>query len=243
MVQKTPDILKKIISRKHKEILESKNRIPIERLIELSDNADKPRGFYNALKNKVLNQQSAIIAEIKKASPSKGVLRENFEPVEIAKSYEAGGACCLSILTDRDFFQGDPQYLIKARAAVSIPVIRKDFIINEYQIYQSKLYGADCILLIVSALSNSQLKEFKTIAESLDLDVLVEIHNQDELERIQPIDFPFIGINNRNLSTFEVDLKTTKELSLNLKDKLVVSESGIKTRAVSYTHLTLPTKA
>ena len=123
MVQKTPDILKKIISRKKEEIQESMNRVPIERMIELSANGNNPRGFYNALKNKVLNQQSAIIAEIKKASPSKGVLRENFEPVEIAKSYEEGGACCLSILTDRDFFQGDPQYLIKARAAVSIPVI------------------------------------------------------------------------------------------------------------------------
>ena len=145
MVQKTPDILKKIISRKKEEIQESMNRVPVERMIELSANAENPRGFYNALNIKVLNHQSAIIAEIKKASPSKGVLRENFEPVEIAKSYEAAGACCLSILTDRDFFQGDPQYLIKARAAVSIPVIRKDFIINSYQVYESRAIGA-CLL-------------------------------------------------------------------------------------------------
>ncbi|MBE29091.1 indole-3-glycerol-phosphate synthase [bacterium] len=231
MVQKTPDILKKIISRKHKEILESKNRIPIERLIELSDNADKPRGFYNALKNKVLNQQSAIIAEIKKASPSKGVLRENFEPVEIAKSYEEGGACCLSILTDRDFFQGDPQYLIKARAAVSIPVIRKDFIINSYQVYESRAIGADCILLIASCLDDVELKNLSDLASSLGMDSLIEVHDHEELNRALKLDLPLLGINNRDLRTFEVSLQTTIDLLSKISDdKLVITESGIKTK-------------
>ena len=149
MTQKTPDILKKIVSRKHEEIYEGIKRVPLDRMIELASNADESRGFYNALFSKISQKQSGIIAEIKKASPSKGVLRENFDPVEIAKSYESGGASCLSILTDRDFFQGDPLFLIKARAAVSIPVIRKDFIVDPYQVYESRAMGADCVLLIV----------------------------------------------------------------------------------------------
>ena len=199
MAQKTPDILKRIVARKREEIDESISRTPIERMVELSKFADKTRGFYNALATKTNNRQSGVIAEIKKASPSKGVLCENFDPVEIAKSYENGGASCLSVLTDRDFFQGDPQNLIKARAAVSIPVIRKDFIINPYQVYESRAMGADCILLIVSCLKDAELKTLSDLAISLTMDVLVEVHDLSELKRALRLDLPMIGINNRNL--------------------------------------------
>ena len=222
--------LDEIIKDKRSVVTEEERRESLEDIKSKIVDLPPRRGFIQSIQQRNNEGLVSVIAEIKKASPSKGVIRENFSPESIAKQYEENNATCLSILTDKKFFQGSLEYLKKIRSKVEIPLLRKDFIINEYQIYQSKLYGADCILLIVSALSDSQLKEFKAIAESLDLDVLVEIHNQAELKRIQPIDFPFIGINNRNLSTFEVDLKTTKELSLNLKDKLVVSESGIKTR-------------
>jgi len=231
MEQKTPDILKQIVSRKQEEIAESINRVPIERMIELTSNADSPRGFYNALNSKVLKHQSGIIAEIKKASPSKGVLRENFDPVEIAQSYESGGATCLSILTDRDFFQGDPQYLIKAKAAVSIPVIRKDFIIHPYQVYESRAIGADCILLIASCLENDELMNLSSIATSLGMDTLVEVHDSEELHRALKLDLPLLGINNRNLRNFEVNLQTTIDLIPDIgDDKLIITESGIKTK-------------
>ena len=223
--------LDEIIKDKRSVVTEEERRESLEDIKSKIVDLPPRRGFIQSIQQRNNEGLVSVIAEIKKASPSKGVIRENFSPETIAKQYEENNATCLSVLTDEKFFQGSLEYLKKIRSIVEIPLLRKDFIINEYQIYQSKLYGADCILLIVSALSDSQLKEFKTIAESLDLDVLVEIHNQDELERIQPIDFPFIGINNRNLSTFEVDLKTTRELSLKLKDKIVVSESGIKTRA------------
>ncbi len=231
MEQKTPDILKKIVSRKQEEIADSINRVPIERMIELAANADSPRGFYNALNSKVLKCQSGIIAEIKKASPSKGVLRENFDPVEIAQSYESGGATCLSILTDRDFFQGDPQYLIKARAAVSIPVIRKDFIIHPYQVYESRAIGADCILLIASCLEDDELKNLSDIATSFGMDTLLEVHDSEELNRALKLDLPLLGINNRNLRNFEVSLQTTIDLISDIgDDKLIITESGIKTK-------------
>ena len=232
MAQKTPDILKKIVSRKHEEIDEGIKRVPLERMIELASNADQTRGFYNALQSKVKQKQSGIIAEIKKASPSKGVLRENFDPVEIAKSYESGGASCLSILTDRDFFQGDPLFLIKARAAVSIPVIRKDFIVDPYQVYESRAMGADCILLIVSCLKDSQLKSLNQLASSLGMDTLVEVHDRDELYRAVQLKLPMIGINNRNLKNFEVSLQTTIDLLSEIDDdKLVITESGITSKA------------
>ncbi len=231
MAQKTPDILKKIVSRKHEEIAEAINRVPLERMVELANNADKPRGFYKALNSKVGQRQSGIIAEIKKASPSKGVLREDFEPIEIAKSYESGGASCLSILTDRDFFQGDPLYLIKARAAVKLPVIRKDFIIDPYQVYESRAIGADCILLIVSCLEDSALKNLSELASSLGMDTLVEVHDKDELHRALKLDLPMLGINNRNLRNFEVSLQTTIDLLSDIEeDKLVITESGITTK-------------
>jgi len=231
MTQKTPDILKKIVSRKHEEIDEGIKRVPLERMIELASNADQTRGFYNALQSKVKQKQSGIIAEIKKASPSKGVLRENFDPVEIAKSYESGGASCLSILTDRDFFQGDPLFLIKARAAVSIPVIRKDFIVDPYQVYESRAMGADCILLIVSCLKDSELKSLSQLASSLGMDTLVEVHDSDELHRALKLELPMLGINNRNLKNFEVSLQTTIDLLSDIDDdKLVITESGITSK-------------
>jgi len=232
MPQKTPDILKKIVARKHEEVLESISRVPMERIIELTKFADSTRGFYSALKEKVDSRQSGIIAEIKKASPSKGVLRENFEPVEIAKSYEEGGASCLSILTDRDFFQGDPQYLIKARAAVSIPVIRKDFIIHPYQVYESRAMGADCILLIASCLEDKEIKTLGDLALSLEMDVLVEVHDLNELHRALKSNLPMIGINNRDLRSFDVSLQTTIDLLDEISDdKLVITESGITSKA------------
>ena len=231
MAQKTPDILKKIVSRKHEEIDEGIKRVPLERMIELASNADQTRGFYNALQSKVKQKQSGIIAEIKKASPSKGVLRENFDPVEIAKSYESGGASCLSILTDRDFFQGDSLFLIKARAAVSIPVIRKDFIVDPYQVYESRAMGADCILLIVSCLKDSELKSLSQLASSLGMDTLVEVHDSDELYRALKLKLPMLGINNRNLKNFEVSLQTTIDLLSEIDDdKLVITESGITSK-------------
>jgi indole-3-glycerol phosphate synthase len=231
MAQKTPDILKKIVARKHEEISESIKRVPLERMIELSANADSTRGFYKALKIKVDNRESGVIAEIKKASPSKGILREDFEPVEIAQSYESGGASCLSILTDRDFFQGDPLYLIKARAAVSIPVIRKDFIIHPYQVYESRAIGADCILLIASCLDDDELKNLSDIATSLGMDSLIEVHDYEEMKRALKLDLPLLGINNRNLRNFEVTLQTTIDLLSQISDdKLVITESGIKNK-------------
>ena len=185
------------------------NRVSIERMIELTKFSDNTRGFYNALATKTNNRQNGIIAEIKKASPSKGLLCDNFDPVEIAKSYENGGATCLSVLTDRDFFQGDPQNLIKARAAVSIPVIRKDFIIHPYQVYESRAMGADCILLIVSCLKDEDLKSLSDLAISLSMDVLVEAHDLGELKRALKLELPMIGINNRNLRSLDVDLRNT----------------------------------
>ena len=232
MAQNTPDILKKIIARKHEEIDESIIRVSMKQMIELSSFADNTRGFYQALFTKVDNRQNAVIAEIKKASPSKGVLREDFDPVEIAKSYEAGGASCLSILTDRDFFQGDPQYLIKARAAVSLPVIRKDFIVDPYQVYEARTMGADCILLIVSCLNDKQLQSLSDLAQELTMDVLVEVHDLEELKRALKLNLPMIGINNRNLRTFSVNLQTTIDLLAEITDdKLVITESGIMSRS------------
>jgi len=231
MTTETPDILKKIIKRKHEEIEESINRVPLERMVELAKFGDKPRGFYQALSAKANKGENAVIAEIKKASPSKGVLREDFDPVEIAKSYEEGGASCLSILTDRDFFQGDPQYLIKARAAVSLPVIRKDFIVDPYQVYEARAMSADCILLIVSCLTDGQLTTLNDLAKSLGMDVLVEVHDLVELNRALKLDLPMVGINNRNLRTFEVSLQTTIDLLTEINDDtLVVTESGILSR-------------
>lgn len=224
----TPDILKKIIKRKEEEVAERLAKQPLKTIQTAAAEADPVRGFVNAIRNKINAGQSAVISEIKKASPSKGVMRENFIPADIAVSYEKGGACCLSVLTDVDFFQGSDEYLKQARAACNLPVLRKEFIIDPYQVYEARAMGADCILLIVSCLSDKQLQSLSDLATVLGLDVLVEVHDADELKRALKLDLSLIGINNRNLRTFETSLNTTLDLlKIIPKDKIVVTESGI----------------
>ena len=225
-----PTILNKIIARKHEEVSERSHSKPLDEVKKLAEQSTPTRGFAQNLLLRVEKQQAAIIAEIKKASPSKGVIREHFEPAEIARSYERSGASCLSVLTDHDFFQGSESYLQAARDACSLPVLRKDFMVDPYQIYEARMIGADCILLIVSALSDQQLSEFNELAQSLGMDVLVEVHGADELERALPLPGAILGINNRNLHTFEVSLDNTFELLNLIPDgRLVVTESGIHT--------------
>lgn len=226
----TPDILKKIIARKREEIAERSQQVSLDEMVERAAAADACRGFVASMKNKLAAGQAAVIAEIKKASPSKGVMREHFVPAEIAASYEKGGAACLSILTDKDFFQGSEEYLQQARAACSLPVIRKDFIIDPYQVYEARAINADCILLIVSALEDAQMKMLAELAAQLGMDVLVEVHDADELQRMLPLNLPLVGINNRNLRTFEVSLKTTLDMLDSISgDRIVVTESAIHT--------------
>ncbi|MDH3325509.1 MAG: indole-3-glycerol phosphate synthase TrpC [Gammaproteobacteria bacterium] len=224
----TPDILKKILDRKVEEIIFRSKQVSLSQMKEAISGALPVRGFINAIDERMSNLRPAVIAEIKKASPSKGVIRENFNPAEIAKSYEKGGATCLSVLTDVDFFQGADSYLMQARNACELPVLRKDFTIDPYQIYEARLMGADCILLIVSALTDEQLSEFSELAEELGLDVLVEVHDGAELERALKLNTRLIGINNRNLRTFEVCLGTTLDLLVDVPaDRIIVTESGI----------------
>jgi indole-3-glycerol phosphate synthase len=226
----TPTVLKKIIARKYEEISERSQEISIETLKQRAAEQAACRGFVQAIENKLAAKQSAVIAEIKKASPSKGVIRDPFHPVDIAKSYEAAGAACLSILTDVDFFQGADQYLIDGRAAVSLPVIRKDFIVDVYQVYESRAMGADCILLIVAALTAEKLTELNELAQSLGMDVLVEVHNADELAIALTLPNRLMGINNRNLHTFETSLNNTYDLLSSIgDDRIVITESGIHT--------------
>lgn len=228
-----PTVLEKILARKVEEVAERSARVSLAELESLARAADAPRGFARALQEQVKLKQPAVIAEIKKASPSKGVIRENFVPAEIAKSYEKGGATCLSVLTDVDYFQGADAYLQQARAACKLPVIRKDFMIDPYQIVEARALGADCVLLIVAALDDQRMAELATVAKGVGLDVLVEVHNGDELERaLKTLDTPLVGINNRNLHTFEVDLETTLDLLPRIpRDRLVITESGILNRA------------
>ena len=224
----TPDILKKIIQRKFEEVDERKEKVSLQQLVELSEKADAPRGFVAAIEAKINTGEAAVIAEIKKASPSKGLLRENFIPAEIAKNYEENGAACLSVLTDHDFFQGHEFYLQEAREACGLPVIRKDFIVDPYQVFEARAISADAILLIVSALNDDQLLELSDLAMQLDMDVLVEVHDLAELERALLLNLPLIGINNRNLSTFETSLDTTLDLLGRIPDgHTVITESGI----------------
>ena len=226
-----PTILNKIIARKHEEVSERRNTRPLDEVKTLAEQNTPTRGFARNLLLRVEQQQAAIIAEIKKASPSKGVIREHFEPADIARSYERSGASCLSVLTDQDFFQGSDRFLQAARDACSLPVLRKDFMVDPYQIYEARMIGADCILLIVSALPDQQLNEFNALAQSLGMDVLVEVHGADELERALPLPGAILGINNRNLHTFEVSLDNTFELLNRIPDdRLVVTESGIHTK-------------
>ena len=224
-----PDILVKILQRKHEEILERSKVNSLESLIEKAKDADAVRGFIKAIENKIANNKSAVIAEIKKASPSKGILRENFLPAEIAQSYEQGGAACLSVLTDVDYFQGSEAYLVAARAACALPVIRKDFIVDPYQVYEARAMSADCILLIVSALDDKNLNSLLALAHQLSMDVLVEVHDAVEMQRALKTDARLIGINNRNLRTFETSLDTTLDMLDVPEDRILVTESGIHT--------------
>jgi indole-3-glycerol phosphate synthase len=235
-----PDILHRILHRKAEEVAERKRTRSLDDLAARVADLEPTRGFVAAIDARLHDGHAAVIAEIKKASPSKGLIRADFNPAEIARSYEKGGAACLSVLTDADFFQGHEDFLREAREACSLPVLRKDFIVDEYQVYESRVVGADCILLIVAAFGSkegedviydeSALLELSMLAAELDLDVLVEVHNEAELEVALGLPAPLIGVNNRNLRTFETSLGT----SLTLKDRVgaetaIVAESGIHT--------------
>lgn len=228
-----PTVLEKIVARKFEEVAARRAQVSLAELEAAARSADAPRGFARALLEQAARKQPAVIAEIKKASPSKGVIRENFVPADIARSYEAGGATCLSVLTDIDFFQGADQYLQQARAACALPVIRKDFMVDPYQIVEARAIGADCVLLIVSCLDDVRMAELASVAKDMGLDVLVEVHDGDELERaLTTLDTPLVGINNRNLHTFDVSLEATLDLLPRIpRDRLVVTESGILNRA------------
>jgi indole-3-glycerol phosphate synthase len=228
----TPDILKRILARKIEEIDERNRAVDLRKLSRRVEDADSPRGFLAGLYRKIAAGLPAVIAEMKKASPSRGVLREDFDPAQIAASYERGGAACLSVLTDVDFFKGSDSYLQQARASCSLPVLRKDFFIDPYQIYEARLLGADCVLLIVAALGDVMLRELLQLTTHLGMDALVEVHDREELDRALLIPATLIGINNRDLRSFETSLEVTLGLlELVPDDRLVVTESGIHTRA------------
>lgn len=230
-LDKTPTILRKIVDRKWQEIDERKRRVTVDELRAMAEDQAPARGFADAMRTRIEQQTPAVIAEIKKASPSKGILRDPFVPAEIAESYEKGGAACLSVLTDRDFFQGHEDYLKAARAACSLPVIRKDFMVAPYQVYESRAIGADCILLIAACLTRDQMQELEGVAREIGLDVLVEVHDPEEMDDALTLETPLVGINNRNLHTFEVSLDTTFELHERIgQDRLTITESGIMTR-------------
>ena len=226
------DILQRILRRKAEEVAERRARLPLAELRARLDEAPPPRGFAVALSRCIEAGRAAVIAEVKKASPSRGVLRADFRPADIAVSYAAGGAACLSVLTDRDFFQGDDDCLRQVRTACALPVLRKDFVVDAYQVYESRLLGADCILLIVAALDDVRLREFAALAAQLGLDVLVEVHDAADLARALALKLPLIGINNRDLRTFATRLETTLDLLPAIPpDRVVVTESGIHTVA------------
>jgi indole-3-glycerol phosphate synthase len=226
------DVLQTILARKAVEIAERSAQRPLEAVREAALAQPEARGFAQALRAKRALDLPAVIAEVKKASPSKGLIRPDFDPAAIARSYEAGGAACLSVLTDIDYFQGSDAYLQQARAACALPVLRKDFTIDEYQVYEARALGADCILLIVAALDDRRMAELTVLALDLGMDVLVEVHDLDELERALQVPAPLLGINNRNLRTFDVSLDTTLALRDAVPgDRILVTESGISTRA------------
>ena len=230
------DILRNILVRKVEEVAARSARMSLRELAARAADAAPTRGFATAIEVKIAAGLPAVIAEVKKASPSKGVVRADFDPAAIARSYAAGGAACLSVLTDVDFFQGADDDLLQARAACALPVLRKDFTIGAYQVHEARMLGADCILLIVAALEDAQLAELTTLAMDLGMDVLVEVHDIDELERalqLKPMKgrAPLLGINNRNLRTFEVSLDTTLALKDAVpRDRILVTESGIVVR-------------
>ncbi|MBU2569997.1 MAG: indole-3-glycerol phosphate synthase TrpC [Gammaproteobacteria bacterium] len=226
----TPDILKKILDTKADEIARRKLNTTVDMLREIAGGVEGPRGFAAALQSKVAAKKPAIIAEVKKASPSKGVIRENFDPVAIGQDYAMNGAACLSVLTDKEYFQGSEVYLQMVRERCPLPVLRKDFMIDPYQVFEARALGADCILLIVAALDDAQMHELANTANELGMDVLVEVHDADELQRALTLDTPLIGINNRNLRTFETSLQTTLDLKDQIpENRIIITESGIHT--------------
>ena len=221
-------ILDTILARKRDEVAARRQQVSQFELKARAASAPPVRGFADAIAGKIAAGLPAVIAEVKKASPSKGVIRAEFDPAAIARSYQVGGAACLSVLTDVDFFQGSDAFLQQARAACTLPVLRKDFIVDAYQVYEARVLGADCVLLIAAALDDVQLSEYAFIADALGMDVLVEVHDLDELERALPVPAPLLGINNRNLKTFEVALQTTLDLQHAVPaDRVLVTESGI----------------
>ncbi len=224
------DALTNICADKREHVAASKARVSTADVEAAAKQAEAPRGFYRALKAAADAGRYGLIAEVKKASPSKGVIRENFMPADIAESYELAGAACLSVLTDHDFFQGHEDYLQQARAASSLPIIRKDFMVAPYQIYESRVVNADCVLLIAACLTKDQMQELAGIAQEINLDVLVEVHNEEELHQALTLDTRLLGINNRDLHSFEVSLDNTFKLLGQIpENKIVVTESGIHT--------------
>ena len=230
LADSTPTILKNILARKHEEVIERSALIPISVLQEQCVDMPPCRGFTAALQAKIAKDMPAVIAEVKKASPSKGVIREDFDTVKISRSYEKGGAACLSVLTDVDFFQGSDEFLRQAQSATPLPLLRKDFVVDAYQIYEARVIGADCILLIAAALAPEHMRELHDLAIEIGLDVLVEVHNAQELEHALTLSTPLIGINNRDLHTFTTQLDTTFNLLDKIpEDRTVITESGIHT--------------
>lgn len=230
MASSTPTILRNIIERKYQEVAERRAKRSISSLEQGITEQSSVRGFAAALKAQVQSERAAVIAEVKKASPSKGVIREDFHPAEIASSYQSGGATCLSVLTDIDFFQGADEYLLQARAACELPVLRKDFTVDPYQVIEARAIGADAVLLIAAALEQNQMLELAQTAQEVGVDVLVEVHDRAQLERAMELSTDLLGINNRDLHTFETSLSATIDLLPHIpNDKIVITESGIHT--------------